>query len=181
MRSKDDIHLTEEQLIMAVVDEQELTGEHRLHLAECQLCNAKVEQFREELQLFGENSRSTVPPMTRTITLPDEEPASATSSSSWLPSFGAAVMAGLVLFFYFLGMETMSPTIPAFQSAEDLLAEEYLMDEIFQMVENPLSDELYQLTGDNTGFDEEFMEFVVPEVQEDYQSQHVIQGGIKQC
>jgi hypothetical protein len=44
------------------------------------------------------------------------------------------------------------------------------MDEIFEMVENPLSNELYQLVGENDGFDDEFLQFVIPDIQDDFQS-----------
>jgi hypothetical protein len=90
-------------------------------------------------------------------------------------------MAGLVLFVYFLGVESMSPRFTPLQSLEIVLEDEYLMDEIFEMVENPLSAELYNITGDNGGFDEEFLQYVVPDIEEDFQSKHFTQGGIKQC
>jgi hypothetical protein len=181
MKSQNDVHLQEEKIIRAVIDENELAGEDRQHLEDCQLCNRKVAWFKVELQELGDNARVSVPPLTKNITLPREEPTPASYKSRWLPSFGAAAMAGLVLFFYFLGMESMSPGTPAFQSAEALLEEEYLMEEIFEMVEYPLSDVLYEITGDNSGFDEEFLQYIVPDVQEDFQSKYLIQGGIKQC
>ena len=181
MKSQNQTHLKEEQIIWAVIDEKELAGADRNHLLECQLCNKKVEQIKDELQELGENSRLSVPSLTKNIILPPEEPTLVSHKSSWLSSFGVAAMAGLVLFFYFLGMETMTPRLTPFQSSEALLEDESLMDEIFQMVENPLSDELYEITGENGGFDEEFLQFVVPDIQEDFQSQHFIQGGKKQC
>ncbi len=181
MKPQNQAHLNEEQITWAVIDEKELTGEDRQHLLECQLCNRKVEQFKSELQELGENARLSVPPLTKNIMLPSEEVTPASSKSSWLPTFGAAAMAGLVLFFYFLGMESMSPRLPALQSPEIVLEDEYLMEEIFEMVENPFSDVLYEIIGDNGGFDEEFLQFVVPDVQEDFQSKLFIQGGIKQC
>ncbi|MFC1843992.1 hypothetical protein ACFLZ5_04305, partial [Thermodesulfobacteriota bacterium] len=101
--------------------------------------------------------------------------------SSWLPTFGAAAMAGLVLFFYFLGMESMSPGLTPYQSTELLLEDEYLMEEISEMVENPLSETLYEITGDTGGFDEDFFQFMIPDIQEDLQSKYFNQGGIKQC
>ena len=181
MKSQNQAHLNEEQITWAVIDEKELTGEDRQHLLECQLCNRKVEQFKSELQELGENARLSVPALTKNVTLPREEVNPASYKSSWLPTFGAAAMAGLVLFFYFLGMEAMSPRLPVLLSPEIVLEDEYLMDEIFEMVENPFSDVLYEIIGDNGGFDEEFLQFVVPDVQEDFQSKLFIQGGIKQC
>jgi hypothetical protein len=181
MSTEVDKHLNEDQQLMAVVDERDLSGEKLHHLKECSACMAKVEQFRAGLSAFGDTAMSAVEPMTRTIELPEAEPAPVSPRLSWLPSFGAAVMAGLVLFVYFLAIEMTAPGSPAFQSPEELLAEEYLMDDIFQMVENPLPDELYDITGMNGGFDDEFLEFVVPVVDDDYQSQNIIWGGVKQC
>ena len=181
MKSQNQSHLDEKQIIRAVIDEKELAGEDRQHLLECQHCNDKVAWFKDELQEFGDNVRVSVPPLTKNIILPREEATPVSYKSSWLPSFGAAAMAGLVLFFYFLGMETMSPRLTPLQSPEALLEDEYLMEEIFEMVENPFSDSLYEIIGDNGGFDEEFLEFIVPDIQEDFQSKYFIQGGIKQC
>jgi hypothetical protein len=183
MKLQNQAHLNGEQIIRAVIDEKELAGADRQHLLECQLCNKKVAWFKDELQELGKNAGLSVPPLTKNITLPREERTPVSHKSSWLPSFGVAAMAGLVLFFYFLGMESMSPRLTPFQSSssEALVEDEYLMEKIFQMVENPLSDELYEITGDNGGFDEEFLQFVVPDIQEDFQSENFIQGGINQC
>lgn len=170
MSVQNDIHLNDEQLILAVIDEKDLTGENHRHLQECSICNEKVASFRAELLEFGEYARASVPPLTKNMILPQDESASASGMLAWFPSFSAAVMTGLVLFVYFLGIEATSTKLPDYQAPEDLLAEEYLMDEIFEMVENPLSNELYQLVGDNGGFDDEFLQFVVPDVQDDFQS-----------
>lgn len=181
MKSQNQAHLNEEQIIRAVIDENELAGEDRQHILECQPCSRKVKEFQNELQGFGESARMSVPPLRKNITLPQEEESSASYKSRWLPSFGAAAMAGLALFLYFLSVESTPQRFIALQSSEAMLEDEYLMEEIFEMVENPLSDVLYDITGENGGFDDEFLQFVVPDVQEDFQSKYFIQGGIKQC
>jgi hypothetical protein len=170
MSAQNDIHLNDEQLIWAVIDEKELTVEDRRHLQECVICNEKVTSFRAELQGFGEYARTSVPPLSKDMVLPQVEQTSASGMLDWFPSFSAAVMTGLILFVYFLGIEATSPRLPDYQAPEDLLTEEYLMDEIFEMVENPLSNELYQLVGENDGFDDEFLQFVIPDIQDDFQS-----------
>ena len=181
MKSQNQNHLNDDMIVRAVIDDKELTGKQRQHLLECRICNKKVAGFKSELQEFGESTRQFVPPLTKNITLPSNETSPATYSSSWLPTFGAAVMAGLVLFFYFLGMESRYPQFTPLQSPEISLEDESLMQEIFEMVENPLSEDLYQITGDSGGFDEDFFQFVIPDIQEDFQSKYIIQGGIKQC
>ena len=90
-------------------------------------------------------------------------------------------MACLVLFFYFLGMESMSPRLTPYQSTNALVEDEYLMEEISEMVENPLPETLYEITGDNEVFDDDFFQFMVPDIQEDLQSEYLIQGGITLC
>ena len=183
MKVQNQAHLQEEQILWAVIDEKELAGDDQQHLLECPVCKRKVEQFRGELQEFGQKAWQAVPPFSRTVRLPSEKPATVSHNAGWLPFFGTAAMAGLLVFFYFMGMETMAPTkLTTLQSQESLLEDESLMQEISDMVDNPLHEELYELTGENgVGFDEDFLEFVVPDIQDDFQSEIIIQGGIKRC
>ena len=181
MKPQNQAHLQEEQIIRAVIDEQELDGADRQHILKCRVCREKIAWFKDKLEELGENAVLAVPPLKKNITLPSEELTPASNKSGWLPTFGVAAMACLALFFYFLGMESMEPGLTPYQGAELLLEDEYLMEEIFEMVENPLSDTLYEITGDSEGFDEDFLQFIVPDIQEDSQSKYFIQGGIKQC
>ena len=181
MKLQNETHLNEESISLAVIDEEELGHEERQHLITCRICKTKVKQIKDELKGFGKNVLSSVPPSQKRVFLPPEEPAPASHKSSWLPTFGVTAMAGLVLFFYFLSMESMSPRLTTYQSTEILLEDENLMKEISEMVENPFSETLYEITGDNGAFDEDFLQFMVPEIQEDFQSKYFIHGGINQC
>lgn len=181
MKSQGKIHLNEELISLAVIDEQELGREEQQHLMTCRICNTKVKQIKDELLEFGENVLLAVPPSKKNVIMPLEEPAPASHKSSWLPTFGVTAMAGLVLFFYFLGMESMSPRLTPHQSAKVLMEDEHLMEQISEMVENPLPETVYEITGDNGGFDEDFFQFMVPDIQEDLQSEYFNQGGINQC
>ena len=181
MKSDNKIHLNEELITRAVIDEQDLGDSDRQHLMTCRTCSEKVRQVKEELQELGENALLAVEPSRKTVILPREKPAAAGNKSSWLPTFGVAAMAGLILFFYFLGMESMSPRLSPYQSADALVEDEYLMKEISEMVENPLPETLYEITGDNEVFDDDFFQFMVPDIQEDLQSEYLIQGGITLC
>ena len=176
-------HLQEEQISWAVIDENELAVNDRQHLLACRVCQMRVEQFRNELQEFGQEARQAVPPFSRPVKLPGKEPARVSQSPGWLPFFGAAAMAGFVLFFYFIGMETIPLTKSAnLQNQEILLEDETLMREISEMVEYPLSEDMYKISGNNgSGFDDDFLRFVVPDTEDDFQSEFITQGGIKQC
>jgi hypothetical protein len=181
MKLKNNAHLNEELISRAVIDAQELDGEERQHLLTCGVCSAKVEQIKNELQEFGESIFSAVPPPKKNVILPLEGSAPADHKPNWLPTFGVTAMAGLALFFYFLGMESMAPKMSPYQSTEMVLEDEYLMQEISEMVENPLPETLYEISGDTGDFDEDFFQFMVPDIQEDIQSNYLIQGGTKQC
>ena len=82
-----------------------------------------------------------------------------------------------------MGMKTMlSPTLTTLQNQESLLEDESLMREISEMVEYPLPENLYELTGEHgISFEEDFLEFVVPDIQNDFQSEIIIQGGMTRC
>ena len=183
MKVQNHYHLQEEQILWAVIDEKELAEDVRQHLLECRVCKRKVEQFRNELKEFGQEARQAVPPFSRPVKLPQEKPVRASHNTGWLPFFGAAAMAGFVVFFYFMSMETRPPTKSVnLQNQEGLLEDESLMREISEMVEHPLSEDMYHIYGNNgIGFDDDFLQFVVPDTEEDFQSELIIQGVIKRC
>lgn len=181
MKPDNKSHLHEELITRAVIDEQDLDDSDRQHLMTCRTCSEKVRQIKDELQELSENGLLAVEPARKAVILPREKPAAASNASSWLPTFGVAAMACLVLFFYFLGMESMSPRLTPYQSADALVEDEYLMEEISEMVEYPLSETLYEITGDNEVFDDDFFQFMVPDIQEDLQSEYLILGGITLC
>jgi len=183
MKEKNHDHLPEGQILRAVVDEKDLPGEDQQHLRACSVCKRKIEQVRGGLQAFGKKAGQAVPPFSRPVRLPSEKPARISQNAGWLPFFGAAAMAGLLMFFYFMSMEIMPrPGLITMQSQENLLEDESLMRQISEMVENPLSDDMYEISGENgVDFDEDFLQFLVPEIQDDFQSELLIQGGIKRC
>jgi hypothetical protein len=183
MKAQNSFHLQEEQILKAVVDENELAAEEQQHLLECATCKKKVVQFNDELQKFGQKAIQAVPPFSQAVKLPSVKPASISRNNGWLPFFGAAAMAGLVMFFYFMGLETMPPSqLTIIESQEYLLEDESLMREISEMVEYPLSEDMYEITGENgIDFDDDFLQFVVPDIQDDFQSEFNIHGGIKLC
>jgi hypothetical protein len=172
MKAKGYAHLQQEQIHWAVIDEMELAGDDQQHLRECPVCKRKVEQFRGELQELGQKAEQAVPPFSRPVWLPSEEPVRISRNSGWLPFFGAAAMAGLLVFFYFMSMEAIAPSdLATLQTQEGLLEDEALMRQISEMVENPLSEDMKEISGDNgIGFDDDFLEFVVPDIQDDFQS-----------
>jgi hypothetical protein len=150
MKTQNNSHLLDEQILWAVIDEEELVMDAQLHLRECPVCQKKVGQFRGELQEFGQKAGQAVPPFSRAVRLPIEKPAAFSHNVGWLPVFGAAAMAAFVLFFYFMGVETMDLTkLTSVQNQQILLEDVSLMHEISELVEVPLPEGLYAIAGDN--------------------------------
>jgi len=172
MKSGNNVHLQEEQVLWAVIDEKELSEVEQQHLLTCPVCKKQVALFKSDLQEFGQKAYQAVPPLSRPVKLPGEKPSSVRHNAGWLPFFGAAAMASFVVFFYFMGLQTTVPQhVTTMQSQESLLEDESLMREISEMVEYPLSEDLYEITGDNgAGFNDDFLHFVVPDMQNDFQS-----------
>ena len=81
-------------------------------------------------------------------------------------------MTVLVVFFYFMGLNTVNHLqLSPLQSQESLLEDEVLMREISVLVESPLSGGIYEIIGENgNSYEEDFLDFVVPEIQDDFQS-----------
>lgn len=183
MKAQEGQHLQRSQIQQAVIDENDLGTMARQHLRQCPVCRAAVAGFRQELQEFGDRTVQAVPPLSRPVRLPTDRVVRTAHAGGWLPFFGAAAMAGFVAFFYFMGLQTGPAVGPGpFPGQEGLLEDESLMREISEMVEYPLSEDLYEISEKSgNGFDDDFLHFVVPDTEEDYQSELTIQGGIRRC
>jgi hypothetical protein len=183
MKGQNCSHLQEEQILWAVIDGQELAVAEQQHLRECPLCKRRVAQIQDELQEFGQKARQAVPPFSQPVTVPEKKTAVSSHNTGWLPFFAAAAMAGFVVFFYIMGMETLTPVqLTPLQSQDSVLDDETLMRQIAELVEDPLSEDMYEVSGeDGTDFDEEFLQFLVPDIQDDFLSELIMQGGINQC
>ena len=183
MKAREEQHLQRRQVQQAVIDENDLGARARQHLKQCPVCREAVTQFRQELQEFGDRAVGAVPPISRPVRLPAAGAAGAAHAGNWLPFFGATAMAGFVVFFYFMGLQTGPVLGPGpLPGQEGVLEDEALMREISEMVEYPLSEDSYEISGKSgNGFDDDFLHFVVPDAEEDYQSELTTQGGIKRC
>jgi hypothetical protein len=72
--------------------------------------------------------------------------------------------------------------INQFASQGDFVEDEILMQEINELIENPLPEDFSDITSDMIiGFDDDFLEFVVPDFTDDVQSYNSYKGGIKKC
>ncbi len=168
MSSHKAFHLSEDQILRALVDESDLSESMREHLSTCPSCRARRERLEEDLGCLGRMAERFAPSPEKRISLPEKYPAStARWFWNWRTAFGTVVMATLVI--VIVWSSVLFRTIPetgTIISIEEPWATDGLMAEVSVLSENVLPPVYLDLTGDSdTGFDEEFIEFVVPTVE----------------
>ena len=170
MNKQRDTHLQDEQLVLAIVDEKELADEVKDHLQECKVCQEKVAHFAGGLELLGQRAELSVPPLARNMRLPQEAKPAARFRLGWVSFAGGAALAGLLLFFYFIGMNARTPDLAMVQDQDNLFEDENFMQEISDIVDSPFPEDIYEITGDAVDSEDDFLQFVVPDPQEELQS-----------
>lgn len=183
MKKRFEKHLDEDQLLKALVDEQGLPHEFRMHLDHCQLCKGQLGSLQETLETFGRKAEEHVPAATRKIHLEDK---GYKTTGAWnlfrLPSYGAAAVITVALLIFLWPQPDHLSEVEQFVSQGDFVEDERLMQEISELIENSLPEDFSDITSDMTiGFDDDFLEFVVPDFIDDVQSYNSHKGGIKKC
>ena len=183
MKTSFEKHLDEDQLLKALVDEQGLSHAFRMHLDDCQLCKGELGSLQESLETFGRKAEEHVPAATRKVHLEEE---GYKTTGAWnlfsLPSYGAAAVITVALLIFLWPRPDHLSEINQFASQGDFVEDEIFMQEINELIENPLPRDFSNITSDMTiGFDDDFLEFVVPDFIDDVQSYNFHKGGIKKC
>jgi hypothetical protein len=184
MSSNRNSHLNEEQFLKAVLNDDELPWQIREHLESCSTCRSEKERLETELAQLGRMSRDYVPPSTRPFSL---NPEGEGPKLKWLPDWrvcgGAAVAAGLVLLlFWVFPSQIRTPEKGPTMLADEVWESEQFMAEINGLVENALPPVYLDISGEtDPGFDETFMEFLVPPIETESLSQEKKKGGSRLC
>lgn len=184
MSPEKDVHLDEDQLLRALVDEGDLPAPLREHLSLCPVCRAEMERFEKTLARLGETAEHLTPSPIRRVSLPAEAASSrGWWSWGWRGALATAVSIAvviLVISWSLLVKETPESGV-AMVSSETWQDME-LMIEIRRLEENPLSEVYLDISvGSYLGFDEGFMEFVVPPIETDTLSRDWGRGGGLKC
>lgn len=175
-------HLEENQLLMALVDERDLSSEFRQHLDHCRHCTGQLGSLQEVLGTLGRKAAENVPAMTGNISLEDENYGISKARYQFLlPSYGVLAIVACVLL-VFLWPRPEYSEIDQFSSRVDFIEDEMLMQEIGELIEDPLPDDFIEITRDiPIGFDDDFLEFVVPGFIDDVQSYNHDRGDEQKC
>ncbi|MFC1813201.1 hypothetical protein ACFL03_10985 [Thermodesulfobacteriota bacterium] len=169
MNSEKNGHLDKDQLIVAVIDEKDLPLSLQEHLAACPQCRTDKIRFERKLTQIGRLAKQYAPLPEQKISLPESKPRrSLLRPESWQIAAGTALAVAVVIFAVLWSRPPgIKPEIAIKVTANEMLEAESFMDAISALTENALPAVYLDITGESyIGFDEEFMQFVVPNINE---------------
>ncbi len=178
------VHLSEDQLLMAIVEESDLPISLREHLFTCPKCRADKVRFEQKLTQVGRMAKYYTPPSKQRILLPESEPR---SFYLWFrgqqAAFGLALtVAMLILVVWWTAPFKITPEGGVEITAREMQEAESLMTEISILAENALPTVYLDIIGESyTGFDEEFMQFIIPSINKEPQSYDPGTKGVMPC
>ncbi|CAN2039806.1 Zinc-finger domain-containing protein [Candidatus Magnetomoraceae bacterium gMMP-15] len=155
------IHLNEDQLIYAVIDENDLSAREYNHLKQCFNCKKRKDQFKQQLSSLGEMANSFVPARQKIYPVFQENRRKFRIFNTWKPAFAAGFAAILL----FLGIwnivyQTPSSEVMIAQLIQEMVEDQELLSEVIELEEY---DFYIDISGENLNtFSDEFMDFIVP-------------------
>ena len=170
MTTTQEKHVSERQLLQAVVDAADLNVVARKHLSVCEDCRRQKERLEKELAVLGKAARRSAPPLRKRVTLPESESRRGPALPWWrTAAVGIAAAASLVAaVFWYTGAGPADPATGKSIAAWDTLDDERFMAEVQLLTENILPQVYLDIAGESDpGMDEAFIQFVVPSVEDD--------------
>ncbi len=177
-------HPDEDQLILAIVDEAKLPDSIREHLSLCPRCRAGIKKIEQDLNNLGQTAQQLAPATHRKISLPVEKPSKIYRwLHDWRISFGAIATATVVVLVIWLSI----PKRIIIEDTFDIMTEiswkdDDFMREISTLAENALPQVYLDIIGEYyVGIDDEFIKFVIPDVETNSLSYYQRRKGVKSC
>ena len=159
-----DLHLTDDDLLRAMIDPSDLDAARQAHLDSCRHCRRQIEDLSDHYRRLGQMARAMAPEPRQAFRVPaDHAP-----GRPWYlkPAMALGVM-GVLVFAVTLWrpFTRISPT-PTPMVAEKFENDDQLMEEIDALVEDALPEKYRQLAalpGDRSVEDlDAFIDWVVP-------------------
>jgi len=155
---------------MALAESGTRTPPAQNHLNQCPACRQELDKVERRLNRLGEMARRFTPEPGRPVRLPEAEPTR--PLRGWLtPALAAGITAVLVVAVSIWwiappGRETDAPRIV---TAEELQADQTLMVEVDQLVENAMPEpyrELASIADLQYEWDEDLIDWIVPSIDD---------------
>ncbi len=156
-----DIHLNEDQIIRATVDENDLTTSERNHLSKCSICQKEKQEFEQVLNRVGDMSKELVPSSHRSF-------APVVQESRSLVRWRIALATGFAVFVLMMVIWWTSPFTRfqengSVQIVQKMESDQQFVAEIALVEDYALPDRYLDIIGTSDEGDyDEFLEFVLP-------------------
>ena len=158
----DALHLAEEQILQAVIEEAGLSGLQRQHLAECSQCRSNKERIENELTHMRQLAERFAPEPSRRVTLTQDRIRSPILFRRFAFGIAAAAAAIIVVWAAFLTQNRQSGNVG--NLAQNMVEAERLMTEVNGLVENALPPVYLDIVGEvRLSQDEDFIDFLIPD------------------
>lgn len=161
-------HLNEDQLIRAIVDENDLSDTERNHLSECRLCRANILEFENLMNNFSVMAKTFAPLPRKKILLPEFP--EFFRYPRLQPVFAAA---SVILLLLLIGILRSDPrSVQHGEQPSGIIIEmekdEQLISEIRELEDYPIPANLYpEIFAEPVEyFNDEFLEFIAPSEEE---------------
>jgi hypothetical protein len=164
-------HLSEDEIVMAMVDPEDLAPSRQSHLHQCHHCEAARRRLERGLARFGERVEQWTPSPPGSASLSDRPTRIHGTGWNWAwKGITAAAAAALVIMVVNLWPQpsTVGTHYPSGVAEKGVVETERLVGQVNALVENALPAAYMALTGGKRSLlDDEFMDFIVPPVAEE--------------
>jgi hypothetical protein len=174
MNNKNNIisrHLTEDEILMAIVDETDLGSERQTHLSTCSRCNGEKRKIEQQLYDLSHIFEQMAPVPTRSFRLPgtNKDRSNFRSRWRWLrPVLGVAAAVALVIILVWPQVKFYLRThFEKNVMTQDVQQDNQLIAQVDVLVNDALPMKYQDILGaDETKFDQDFMQYIVPPIED---------------
>lgn len=154
-------HLAENDILLAVIDDTDLSDRQRRHLTRCSHCQTQKEQIEQELARLGQLAKRYSPAPQRRITAVEGKDRS--PWFSWGFALSAAALAAVILVVLGTFLIRSQQQGNVGNLAQNMVEAEKLMSEVNVLVENALPPVYLDIVGEaDVSADEDFFDFLIP-------------------
>jgi hypothetical protein len=157
-------HLSEDELIVALIDEKDLSPDSYIHLSECRKCSSAKETLHHQLSGIGRKAELLTPLLSKKLYLPQAEEKQRHRRRRYLtPAFGSVLIIILVIMAVWRpGALKTNKINPGVYTRSD----DTLLMQVSALIENPLPD-IYREIADiaESDMEEDVTDFIVPSIE----------------
>lgn len=147
MTMRNDLHLNEEEILIAVVEEGDLTAQARDHISRCALCGDRKQRIEQSLARMGRLVDRFAPVPREKVVLAGPEVGSPRrfrwlSGRGWIPAAGVMAVSVVLMAFSMLFSTRQNEV----RLRKEMLEDERLITEVGRLEENVLPAFYYEIS-----------------------------------